>query len=201
MAAASVNRRVWGWYFFDWASQPYNTLLLTFIFGPYINDLMGDGSAAQSAWGYGVGITGLLIAVGSPYLGAVADRAGGRMAFICLFSLMYVLGAWGLWYAAPGNYNLVLILVSFVFIATQIRLGFLCEMVIVCCLIFAHPGSVVDAWLSVANQRPYDPAFAPWKWRGWWDFGTGAFGDVACHIMDGAYWALDLGAPTAVEAG
>jgi predicted dehydrogenase len=57
-----------------------------------------------------------------------------------------------------------------------------------------------DAWLSVASPRPYDPAYAPWKWRGWWDFGTGAFGDVACHIMDGAYWALDLGAPTAVEA-
>ncbi len=57
-----------------------------------------------------------------------------------------------------------------------------------------------DAWLSVAAPRAYDPAYAPWKWRGWWDFGTGAFGDVACHIMDGAYWALDLGAPSAVEA-
>ncbi len=57
-----------------------------------------------------------------------------------------------------------------------------------------------DAWLGVAAARAYDPAYMPWKWRGWWDFGTGAFGDVACHIMDGAYWALNLGAPTAVEA-
>lgn len=57
-----------------------------------------------------------------------------------------------------------------------------------------------DAWLGVAADRAYDPAYMPWKWRGWWDFGTGAFGDVACHIMDGAYWALNLGAPTAVEA-
>lgn len=57
-----------------------------------------------------------------------------------------------------------------------------------------------DAWLGVAQARAYDPAYMPWKWRGWWDFGTGAFGDVACHIMDGAYWALNLGAPTAVEA-
>ena len=113
MAEASLKKRIWGWYFFDWASQPYNTLLLTFIFGPYINDLLGDGSAAQSAWGYGVGIAGLLIAIGSPWLGAVADRAGGRMGFIWLFSVMYVLGAWGLWYAAPGNYNLLLIMVSF----------------------------------------------------------------------------------------
>ena len=57
-----------------------------------------------------------------------------------------------------------------------------------------------DAWLGVAAARAYDPAYMPWKWRGWWDFGTGAFGDVACHIMDGAYWALNLGAPTSVEA-
>jgi predicted dehydrogenase len=57
-----------------------------------------------------------------------------------------------------------------------------------------------DAWLGVAANRAYDPAYVPWKWRGWWDFGTGAFGDVACHIMDGAYWALNLGAPTSVEA-
>ncbi len=109
----SARKRIWGWYFFDFASQPYNTLLLTFIFGPFINDLLGDGTAAQTAWGYGVGITGLLIAFGSPLLGAVADRAGGRMAFVWLFSAMYVLGAWGLWYSVPGDFNLVLILLSF----------------------------------------------------------------------------------------
>ncbi len=62
------------------------------------------------------------------------------------------------------------------------------------------PGVNWDAWLGVAAARAYDPAYMPWKWRGWWDFGTGAFGDVACHIMDGAYWALNLGAPTSVEA-
>ena len=58
-----------------------------------------------------------------------------------------------------------------------------------------------DVWLGSTSSRAYDPAYLPGlKWRGWWDFGTGAFGDVGCHIMDGAYWALDLGAPTAVEA-
>ncbi len=58
-----------------------------------------------------------------------------------------------------------------------------------------------DAWLGASKARPYDPAYLPkLRWRGWWDFGTGAFGDVACHIMDGAYWALELGAPAAVEA-
>jgi predicted dehydrogenase len=57
-----------------------------------------------------------------------------------------------------------------------------------------------DAWLNVAAKRSFDPAYLPQNWRGWWDFGTGPFGDVGCHIMDGAYWALDLGAPASVHA-
>lgn len=109
----SARRRIWGWMFFDWASQPYNTLLLTFIFGPYIARIMGDGTAAQTVWGYGIGAAGLIIAVGSPLLGAIADRAGGRMWFLVLFSVMYVAGAAGLWYAAPGDLDIWLILVSF----------------------------------------------------------------------------------------
>jgi MFS transporter, UMF1 family len=110
---ASARQRIWGWYFFDWASQPYNTLLLTFIFAPYINDLLRDGSAAQAFWGYGIGAAGLLIAIFSPLLGSIADKAGGRMRFIVLFSIMYVMGAAGLWYAAPGSFNLTFIMLSF----------------------------------------------------------------------------------------
>jgi predicted dehydrogenase len=57
-----------------------------------------------------------------------------------------------------------------------------------------------DGWLGVAPERPYDPAYVPFNWRGWWDFGTGALGDMGCHVMDAAFWALDLGAPEWVEA-
>lgn len=57
-----------------------------------------------------------------------------------------------------------------------------------------------NLWLGVAAERDYDPAYVPFAWRGWWDFGCGAFGDMACHIMDGAYWGLGLTAPTAVSA-
>jgi predicted dehydrogenase len=49
-----------------------------------------------------------------------------------------------------------------------------------------------DLWLGPAPERPYNPAYVPFKWRGWWDFGTGALGDMACHIMDPANWALKL---------
>lgn len=109
----SAKKRIWGWYFFDWASQPYNTLLITFIFAPYVAQVLGDGSAAQSAWGFGIGFAGLFIAALAPFLGVIADKAGGRMRFIVLFSILYFVGAWGLWFAAPDNFNLVLIMLSF----------------------------------------------------------------------------------------
>jgi len=57
-----------------------------------------------------------------------------------------------------------------------------------------------DLWLGPAPQRQYNKCYVPFSWRGWWDFGTGALGDMACHIMDMAFWALDLGAPLSVEA-
>lgn len=110
---ATAKQRILGWYFFDWASQPYNTLLLTFIFGPYVVSVVGDGSAAQAIWGYGIAGAGILMAVLAPWLGAIADRAGGRMPFIWLFSLMYVLGAAGLWYSSPADFNVWWVMLSF----------------------------------------------------------------------------------------
>lgn len=57
-----------------------------------------------------------------------------------------------------------------------------------------------DLWLGPAPERHYNACYVPFKWRGWWDYGTGALGDMACHIMDMPYWALDLGAPQTVVA-
>jgi len=57
-----------------------------------------------------------------------------------------------------------------------------------------------DLWLGPAKWRPYHSAYAPFKWRGWWDFGCGALGDMAVHNADPAFFALDLDAPIAVEA-
>jgi hypothetical protein len=56
-----------------------------------------------------------------------------------------------------------------------------------------------DLWLGPAAARPYHPAYAPFRWRGWWDFGTGALGDIACHAMDAAFWVLDLQHPSRIE--
>jgi predicted dehydrogenase len=57
-----------------------------------------------------------------------------------------------------------------------------------------------DLWLGPAPFRPYNEAYVPFKWRGWWDFGTGALGDMGCHIMDMPYWALGLKYPQSVVA-
>jgi predicted dehydrogenase len=57
-----------------------------------------------------------------------------------------------------------------------------------------------DLWLGPAPEQPYSSEYVPFKWRGWWDFGTGALGDMGCHILDMPFWALDLKYPKTVEA-
>ena len=57
-----------------------------------------------------------------------------------------------------------------------------------------------DLWLGPAPERPYNPAYLPFRWRGWWDFGTGALGDIGCHACDPVFRALKLGQPISVQA-
>jgi predicted dehydrogenase len=57
-----------------------------------------------------------------------------------------------------------------------------------------------DLWLGPAPYRPYHPTYQPAEWRRWWDFGNGTLGDMACHVMDLPFWALDLRYPTTIEA-
>ncbi|SDE13039.1 MFS transporter [Ruegeria marina] len=125
MAGISARKRIWGWYFFDWASQPYHTLLITFIFSPFFaavaaDYFMGQGleteaakAQAQVVWSQCLTITGLIIGIGAPFLGAMADISGRRMAWITLFCVMYVVGAWGLWYMDPAGGNLWWMIASF----------------------------------------------------------------------------------------
>lgn len=112
---ATARQRIWGWWFFDWASQPYNTLLLTFIFGPYFAEVargyyMGTGmeeeaakAAAQAYWGFGLTISSVIIALLAPILGAIADGTGRRLIWVWIFSLFYIVGAYGLWWVMPGG--------------------------------------------------------------------------------------------------
>ncbi|WP_101067088.1 MFS transporter [Roseovarius salinarum] len=125
MAEPSRRKRIWGWYFFDWASQPYHTLLLTFVFGPFFAGVateyfMAQGMAeqaadarAQSLWSLGLTVTGLIIGFGAPIMGAFADTTGRRLPWIVVFSLMYVAGAGALWWTDPSGSNMWLALTAF----------------------------------------------------------------------------------------
>lgn len=62
------------------------------------------------------------------------------------------------------------------------------------------PGLDWNLWLGPAAERPYHPAYQPFIWRGWWDFGCGALGDMGCHMLDPVVWSLRLGSPEVVEA-
>jgi len=57
-----------------------------------------------------------------------------------------------------------------------------------------------DLWVGPSPMRPYHPAYLPFNWRGWWDFGGGALADMACHVIDPVFSALKLGYPITVEA-
>lgn len=113
MTDFALRRRVRGWMMFDFASQPYNTLLLTFIFGPYFATVVGDPVAAQSMWGFAIGAAGIVIALSAPLLGAMADASGRHLPWIWGFSAMYVAGAAALWFAVPGAESVLPILIVF----------------------------------------------------------------------------------------
>src|SRR5699024_7530976 len=65
----------------------------------------------------------------------------------------------------------------------------------------AVPGTMSwDLWVGPSPYHPYHPIYAPFTWRGFWDYGAGALGDMGAHIMDQPYWALELGAPDVVHS-
>ena len=108
---ASRRKALWGWMFFDWANQPFHTLILTFTFAPYfVSEVAADPAQGQAAWGYAISIGSIVIALTAPVLGAVADASGPRKPWILIFSALYIIGVAGLWGAAPGLADLTPIL-------------------------------------------------------------------------------------------
>jgi UMF1 family MFS transporter len=123
---AVSKRRIWGWMLFDWAQQPYATLGLTFIFGPYFAAVAAEhylragaesanaaAAQAQSLWSLGQTIGGLLIAFTAPLLGAWADASGRKLPWIGGFSVITVLCATGMWWMTPDAAFMIPVLVLF----------------------------------------------------------------------------------------
>ena len=114
MARKVSKRAIWGWMSYDWAAQPFHTLLVTFIFGPYFaSSVASDPVSGQATWGYMTAAAGMVLAISAPFLGAYADAMGPRKPWIMLFSILFVVGSLPLWLAVPGIENTTLILVLF----------------------------------------------------------------------------------------
>ena len=96
------------WIFFDWAAQPYFTLITTFVFAPYFaTHVAPDAASGQSLWGFATAAAGLLIALLSPVLGAIADASGRRKPWIAAFGAMLVIGSSLMWFGKPGDPSVI----------------------------------------------------------------------------------------------
>jgi len=111
MSQKASKKAIWGWMAYDWAAQPFHTLLVTFIFAPYFaSAVASDPVTGQAMWGYTTAIAGIILAICAPLLGAYADTIGPRKPWIMLFSVLFVIGSLPLWLAVPGMDNVTLIL-------------------------------------------------------------------------------------------
>src|SRR5260370_5717890 len=80
------------WIFFDWAAQPYFTLITTFVFAPYfVTHVASDPASGQSLWGFATAAAGLMIALMSPVLGAIADASRRRKPWIAAFGALLLI--------------------------------------------------------------------------------------------------------------
>ena len=96
------------WIFFDWAAQPYFTLITTFVFAPYFASYLApDPVSGQALWGFATAAAGLMIAVMSPVLGAIADASGRRKPWIAGFGALLVIGSCLMWIGKPGDPDII----------------------------------------------------------------------------------------------
>ena len=113
------RRAVFGWMLFDWAAQPYFSLITTFVFAPYFaTRVASDPATGQSLWGFATAAAGLLIALASPMLGAIADASGRRKPWIAGFGALLVIGASVMWIGKPGDPSIILPLLIAYAVAT-----------------------------------------------------------------------------------
>jgi UMF1 family MFS transporter len=134
----NLKKRVQGWMMFDWATQPFYTLGLTFIFGPYFASVASDtflnsgmdeataDASAQTIWSWGQAVAGLFVAVFGILAGAYADSTGRRMPWLWAASIIFVICAWMLWFMVPDGSAIwsSLIIFSIAFVAAEFALVF-----------------------------------------------------------------------------
>ena len=113
----STPRGRFGWVMYDWAAQPFFTIILTFIFGPYfVNAVASNPQEGQSLWANAQTFAGLAMALTAPFLGAYADESGPRKPWVIGFSLLCIFSCFGLWFAEPNANDPAIYLVIACFI-------------------------------------------------------------------------------------
>lgn len=97
-----------GWVLFDWSTQPFFTLVTTFVFAPFFaSKIAATPAEGQALWGYATAAAGITIALLSPILGSIADHTGPRKPWILVFGLMMAIGCTLLWFGRPGHPELI----------------------------------------------------------------------------------------------
>lgn len=110
-----------GWAMFDWANQPLFTLISTFIFAPYFaSTVVGNPVEGQTLWGYAISLAGLMVALLSPILGAIADQTGPRKPWIAAFQVICIVASALLWFAVPNAPTATLLLVMLAVVALTV---------------------------------------------------------------------------------
>jgi len=103
MSESGTWRGRWSWALYDWANSPFTTLVITFVFPAYFQQaIIKDAVEGQARWGYAIAISGLIIALVGPVLGAIADASGRRKPWLFAFTWLCVAGSAALWFAAPA---------------------------------------------------------------------------------------------------
>ena len=106
--------KIYSWMLFDWACQPIHTLIATFIFGPYfVSAVASNPVEGQALIGTAVTASGVIVAVFSPILGAMADQTQKRKPWIMFFSMFFLIATFSLWFAEPNMENTFWILVAY----------------------------------------------------------------------------------------
>lgn len=119
-----AKRATIGWCLYDWANSAFPTIIGTFVFSVYFaQGIYGDPDEGAQLWAYALSAAGIIVAVASPVLGAIADYAGGLKRWLALFTAATVLGSCLLWYAEPDPAFVTFALIVVILSAASLDLG------------------------------------------------------------------------------
>ena len=113
MTVVIPRRAIVGWVLFDWAAQPFFTLIITFVYAPYFASAIApDPVRGQALWGFATAAAGFTVALLSPVLGSIADASGRRKPWIAAFTVLVVVGSALLWLGKPGDASVIPIVLT-----------------------------------------------------------------------------------------